>query len=171
MALGHPRRSGDLISSCPCPAASPPGGSPLLPPGAWGSARDPRATGASLSKIQGLGVPEDLQVVPAVLLQPFHVLLQVKVAQAPAEATALLALVAGPLSGAAMLVSIRHAPRHFSAELQGWLQGAVGLAQQGLLAVPSMLGGCPVQLAQARRHVQCRQRAVTQPQHVPRQDG
>lgn len=97
MALGHPRRSGDLISSCPCPAASPPGGSPLLPPRAWGSARDPRATGAPLSKIQGLGVPEDLEVVPAVLLQPFHVLLQVKVAQAPAEATALLALVAGPL--------------------------------------------------------------------------
>lgn len=99
-ALGHPRRCGDLISSCP--AASPPRGSPLLPAGAWGSARDPGATGAGphgapLSELRGFGVPEDLQVVPATLLQPFLVLLQADVAQAPADAAGPLAPVAGPL--------------------------------------------------------------------------
>lgn len=120
-----------------------------------------RAEQPSLWQVPISGIPEDLLVVPAMLLQPFLVLLQADVAQAPTDAVEPLIPVARPLSGVAVLASTRRAPQHLPAGPWGWLQGAVGLVQQGLgvqqslLAVPSALSGCPVHPAQAGGHVQC----------------
>lgn len=71
----------------------------------------------------------------------------------------------------AVLASIRGAPRQPRGAPGGRLQGAVGLAQLHLVAVPRTLGGEPLQLAQARGHVQRRQRAVAHRWHIPLQDG
>lgn len=57
----------------------------------------PGPCGALIIEFQGLWVPEHLRVVPAALLQPFHVLPRARVAQAPANAMGPLTPVTGPL--------------------------------------------------------------------------